>query len=63
MGKPWKQLQAFFYWAPKSLQAPGDGEHALGDSEGQGSLSCPVYGASLIAQLVKNLPAMQETVV
>ena len=38
MWKPWKQLQAFFYWAPKSLQAPGDGEHALGDSEGQGSL-------------------------
>ena len=61
MGKQWKQWQTFFSWALKSFQAPGDGEHALGDSEGHRNLSCPVYGASLIAQLVKNPPAVQET--
>ena len=60
MGKQWKQWQTFFSWALKSFQAPGDGEHALGDSEGHRNLSCPVYGASLIAQLVKNLPVMQR---
>ena len=61
MGKQWKQWQTSFSWALISFQAPGDGEHALGDGDGRRSLSCPVYEASFIAQLIQNSPAMQET--
>ena len=35
----------------------------LGSSPGEGNICLLQYRASLVAQLVKNLPAMQETLV
>ena len=53
MGEKWKQCQISFSWAPRSLQMVTTAIK-LKDA-------CSLEGASLVAQLVKNLPAMQET--
>ena len=50
MGKQWKQWLTLFFWAPKSLQMM-IAAMKLKDAS----------WLSLVAQMVKNLPAVQET--
>ena len=55
MGKQWKQCQTLFFWAPKSLQMVTAAMKLKDDFS--------LEGDSWIAQFVKSLPAMQETLV
>ena len=54
MGKQWKRCQTLFFWAPKSLQMVTIAMKNIYNT------ICQLW-ASLVAQTVKNLPAMQET--